>query len=169
MSRTTTSVAALGAFLIPALTGACQGERSSTATGAPSALAAGEREGGKRRGTGQSSKEQPEEEQPEKARDPYAPAAMPSVRADTLAKAPADPTLENEKTGIAACDAYIRAMNGCYLPKVSPELRDEILAAMKQERFAWKEAGGGDPDGVAKKCAQAMRDRSSLLKQAGCL
>ena len=107
--------------------------------------------------------------EPLPVKDLYAPASMPVVSADIPVEGPSDRTFENEKTGIAECDTFVHAMNSCYLPKVSPRERDQILGAMKQERFAWKEASASDSVGTRAKCAKALQDRSSVLKQAGCL
>lgn len=149
------SLGALGLWMAVGGLGACD-KKTSSPPGEPASLS-------------DRANEPAEEEEAVQAPDPYSAEAMPLVRADTPVQAPLDLTLENEAIGIPECDAFVHAMNGCYLPKVAPEGRIEILAAMKQDRFAWKEASQRNRDEVQKSCVRALQERTTILKQAGCL
>ncbi len=72
--------------------------------------------------------------------------------------------------GVAECDAYIKVMNDCFLPKQSPGARtteDEVLG---QKVEAWTKAAATAPGktGLAKVCKQEADMWKDKLAGAGC-
>jgi hypothetical protein len=106
-------------------------------------------------------------------------AAAPPAPQPTAARAPAvaitvgDGDLAANPIGVPACDAYVAAINACYVPKLPPEARDEVLAPMKQLRFAWKERADGATEAVKKalaaECDAALVAEKTRLEAARCM
>jgi hypothetical protein len=99
--------------------------------------------------------------------DPAFPDTLPVATSDTKLADAGDSDIAQDAIGVADCDAYIRAMNECYLPKLAPEVRDPILAPMKQERLAWKTST--DQVAIAAECRRVLDERRAVLTQSGCL
>ena len=100
-------------------------------------------------------------------------APLAAARSPGVAITVGDSDLAANPIGVPACDAYVAAINACYVPKLPPEARDEVLAPMKQLRFAWKErAGGGAADvkkALAAECNARLAAEKDRLAAVGCL
>jgi hypothetical protein len=83
-----------------------------------------------------------------------------------------DAALAADRIGVVACDAYVAAINACVVPRLPPQARDEILAPMKQLRFAWKQRAGvataAQKTALAAECAAKLAGEASALEAAGC-
>jgi hypothetical protein len=97
----------------------------------------------------------------------------PAARAPAVAITVGDSDLAASSIGVPACDAYVTAINACYVPKLPPEARDEVLAPMKQLRFAWKQRADGATEDVKKAlaadCGAALLVEKTRLEAAHCM
>jgi hypothetical protein len=95
--------------------------------------------------------------------DPPGPQPAPRAAADT--------DIARDVIGIPACDAYVRAMNECYLPRLAAADRDELLAPMKQLRLGWKAAAAGTEDdraAAAAACTEQLDEHAAALAEHRC-
>lgn len=104
---------------------------------------------------------------------PAATAPPAAARSPEVAITVGDSDLAANPIGVPACDAYVAAINACYVPKLPSEARDEVLAPMKQLRFAWKErADGGTTEvkkALAAECNARLAAEKDRLTAVGCL